>query len=80
MQQIRTTITLPMYLHRVLKQEALDRGKSFNQLLLDKLGGHDSGSDLEEKIAGDIAFFREIGRMGNQEVDLLEALRQDRDR
>lgn len=35
--RIRTTITLPLPLHRKLKEEALDKGKSLNKLVLEKL-------------------------------------------
>lgn len=36
-QNIRTTISIPLPLHRRLKEEALNKGKSLNKLLLEKL-------------------------------------------
>ena len=36
-QHIRTTISLPIPLHRQLKEEALEKGKSLNKLLIEKI-------------------------------------------
>ena len=51
--QIRTTISLPLPLHRRLKEEALNKGKSFNKLVLDKFKKKPSKTAFKVKTFND---------------------------
>lgn len=78
MKKIRTTITLPMNLHRQYKAMALDQGVSFNTILLQQLGVYDQQAKREQKLLDDLYFFEQVSKMGKQ-IDTTAALREDRD-
>jgi len=47
---IRTTITMPKHIHQILRSEALEKGQSFNDLLLEKIT-KDKNVDLKKSLA-----------------------------
>ena len=48
MQTIRTTITLPKDLHRKLKREAIEKDKTLNDILVDKVTTN-TGDDVRKR-------------------------------
>lgn len=74
-QYIRSTVSLPLDLHRKLKLEALNRRVSFSDVILDKLMDRDK---KKESIKSAMSFFKKI-RQSGPSFDGVETIRKNRD-
>jgi len=83
MQTIRTTITIPTSLHRQLRSKAFQNHQSLNQVIVDKLRDSPEkayrAQSLDQKIAGNLEFFRKVGQTG-EKIDWMKAIREERNR
>ena len=83
MQMMRTTVTLPIELHRKLRLEAIKAKKSFSGVVVDKIQSGKrttlSKKNIANMIKRDFALFDEVANSG-LEIDLVKALREERDR
>lgn len=74
-QYIRSTVSLPLDLHKKLKMEALNKQMTFSEVILDKLRGTEQ---KRENIKGAMAFFKKL-RLNGPSFDGVEAIRKNRD-
>ena len=74
-QYIRSTVNLPVDLHRKLKLEALNRRVTFSEVVLDRLIGKEG---QKENVDNVLLFFRKI-RRSDTSFDGVEAIRKNRD-
>lgn len=79
MQTVRATITFPYDLHEELRLEAFRQRKSLSRILIEKIKPAKKKLSIEEQLKKDFALFDKVGRSGLQ-IDLVKALREDRDR
>jgi len=80
MQTVRATITFPYDLHEELRQEAFRQRKSLSRILVERINPVKKRKfSIEEQLKKDHALFERVGKSGLQ-IDLVEALREDRDR
>lgn len=82
MLNVRTTISVPVWMLDELKIRALDRRSSTSREIVETLkrGLETDEKLVEVKIKEAHAFFDEIARSGIQDIDLVKALREERDR
>lgn len=83
MQMIRTTINFPSELHRELRMEAIKTKRSLTKVVVDKLQKskpRKPASDVQKRIKQAMKIFDEVARSGRQDIDLVKALREERDR
>jgi DNA-binding protein H-NS len=59
-QTVRTTLTMPIYIHKKLKKEALEKHVSFSNLLVQKILAKD-----ENSIEQTLAEIRKISKRAN---------------
>lgn len=79
---IRTTVSFDPRLHQELSVQAAKTGISFSQIVNQKLANKNFGqskSEVEEKVAADLAFFRRLGKKLGK-TDWTKIIRQERDR
>lgn len=76
---IRTTVTIPIDLHESLRIQAIRERKSVGKVISERLQKRTSLVLTNERIKNDFAFFDIVAKFGKQ-VDLLKALREDRNR
>lgn len=74
-QYIRSTVSLPIDLHRKLKMEALNKQIAFSEVILDKLRGTEQ---KKESIKSALSFFKKL-RQSWPSFDGVEAIRRNRD-
>ena len=74
-QYIRSTVSLPLDLHKRLKIEALNKQITFSEVILDKL--MDRG-EKKENIESALSFFKKL-RQSAPFFDGVEAIRRNRD-
>lgn len=67
---IRTTINFPVDKHRQLKFEAVQRGTTMSNIVLQKMGWH-----KETTIKDDLAFFEKLRKSGRQ-INAVKAIRE----
>lgn len=83
MKTIRTTVTLPADVHQQLRTQAFRYNKSLNDVIMSKLQEAPErkceAKSKEEEIDADISFFKQMAKKGDQ-IDLVKALREERDR
>ena len=83
MKTIRTTITLPEDLHEKLRQKAFQYKKSFNEVVVGQLREKPEkeyfAKSTEQRVHDTLVFFNEVSRMGKK-IDVVKAIREDRDR
>ena len=79
MQTVRATITFPYDLHEELRAEAFRQRKSLSKVIVEKIKPIKKQLSVEEQIKRDFALFDKVGKSGLQ-IDLVKALREDRDR
>ena len=82
MNTVRTTISLEADLHRQVLAQANNLGLSMSEVVNKRLMNPNFGksrAQIEEKIAEDRRFFRQLSHKGRK-VDLVKALREYRDR
>ena len=74
-QYIRSTVNLPVDIHKKLKIEALNRSMTFSAVILDKLRGTEQKKD---NIKSALLFFKKL-RQNGPSFDGVEAIRKNRD-
>lgn len=74
-QYIRSTVNLPLDLHKKLKMEALNRQMTFSDVILDKMRGTEQKRD---SIKSALSFFKKL-RQSGPSFDGIEAIRRNRD-
>ena len=74
-QYIRSTVNLPVDIHKKLKIEALNRSMTFSAVILDKLRGTEQKKD---KLKSALLFFKKL-RQSGPSFDGVEAIRRNRD-
>lgn len=74
-QYIRSTVNLPLDLHKKLKMEALNRQMTFSDVILDKMRGTEQKRD---GIKSALSFFKKL-RQSGPSFDGVEAIRRNRD-
>ncbi len=80
MQTVRATITFPYDLHEELRAEAFRQRKSLSRILVERINPVKNRKfSTKEQLKKDHALFERVGKSGLQ-IDLVKALREDRDR
>lgn len=74
-QYIRSTVNLPLDLHKKLKMEAINKRITFSEVILDKLMGTEQ---KRKNIKGALSFFKKL-RLSGPYFDGVEAIRRNRD-
>lgn len=85
MQTIRTTVNFPRDLHQELRFEAFKKRKTLNSVVIEKLyekrrSKKHRAKNVEKRIKEAFKVFDEVARSGRQDIDLVKALREERDR
>ena len=78
---IRTTVTMPVWLHKKLKLKATKNEKTFSEVMLEAFlneGGLRSLDKMEKQVERDLAFFDKIAKSGPQ-FNAAEEIRKQRD-
>ncbi|KKS93778.1 MAG: hypothetical protein UW68_C0016G0017 [Candidatus Collierbacteria bacterium GW2011_GWB1_44_6] len=74
-QYIRSTVNLPLDLHKKLKMEAINRQVTFSEVVVSRLIGK---SGQTESLGSVLSFFKKI-RQSGPSFDGAEAIRRNRD-
>ena len=77
---MRATITFPYDIHEELREEAFHRRQSLSQVVVGKVKPQKKRLSVEEQIKKDFALFDKVARSGVQGIDLVKALREERNR
>lgn len=70
---IRTTVNFPVHRHRQLKLEAVQRGTTMSDVVLQKMGWRQ-----ETTVDDDLAFFEKLRKSGRQ-INAVKAIRETRE-
>ena len=78
---IRTTVKMPVWLHKKLRLKATKTEKTFSEVVLEAFLNQNSLKELDEiekQVEKDLAFFDKIAKSGPQ-FDGAEVIRKQRD-
>ncbi|MEN8253691.1 MAG: hypothetical protein ABFQ62_04940 [Patescibacteria group bacterium] len=79
MQTVRTTVTLPKNVYSRLRTQSFKERKTFGQVIADWSFERASTKTKKTSVEEDMVFFEKVGASG-KDIDMLKALREDRDR
>ncbi len=78
MKTIRTTVTLPEDVYDMIRIKAAQEQKTFGEIIIDFVKQKNVDS-IQKRVEQDFAFFQKLARK-SPKIDMVKALREDRDR